>query len=70
MPYGKSFVNFEINESPVRSAYPVNTLPPITPPTRPVSVPPVVTTPGHASGSSHDPLCQTDMRKMLDVYIK
>lgn len=50
------------DESPIRTALPVSTLPPHTNPP--------IDRPGHASGTVHDPLCQIDLRNVLDVFIK
>ena len=57
-----SISNLVVDESPLRTAYPVSTLPPIP------QIPPHQRPSGHASGSSHDPVCKTDMRKTLDIF--
>ena len=65
MPYrtkAKNLVNLSVDESPIRTAYPVNTNPP--------NRPPPVSHTGHAGGSSHDPTCATDLRRSLDYLIK
>lgn len=50
------------DESPIRTAFPVGTIPPNT-------LPPI-TRPGHAGGTIHDPTCNIDLRNVLDVFIK
>ena len=66
MPHTNYFprpgVEFDEDESPIRTAYPVNTLP--VPPLPPVN------RPGHAGGTIHDPTCSVDLRNVLDVFIK
>ena len=62
-PYTKNTIDLMLtDESPVRTAFPVGTIPPFT-------LPPIER-PGHAGGTVHDPLCQTDLRKALDIFIK
>lgn len=68
VPYSETEKNFDIDESPIRTAYPVSTVPPSVP-QRPTRQPPSKPT-GHASGTMHDPLCQTDLRRTIDTYIK
>lgn len=51
-----------VDESPIRTAFPTSTVPP-------TSLPPI-NRPGHAGGTTHDPLCQTDLRNVLDIFIK
>lgn len=62
VPYEKTVASFMTDESPIRTAFPVGTIPPNT-------LPPI-TRPGHAGGSIHDPTCNTDLRNVLDVFIK
>lgn len=50
-----------VDESPIRTALPVGTLPPAT-------LPPI-DRPGHAGGTIHDPTCKVDLRKTLDLYV-
>ncbi len=64
VPYSETEKNFDIDESPIRTAYPVSTVPPSLP-QRPTTKPT-----GHAGGTVHDPVCQTDLRRTLDTYIK
>lgn len=60
VPYEKTVASFLVDESPIRTAFPVGTLPP-------QSLPPI-NRPGHAGGTTHDPTCQTDLRNALDIY--
>lgn len=59
MPYSKTVASFTVDESPIRTAFPVGTLPPTTRPP--------IDRPGHAGGTVHDPVCQTDLRNSLDI---
>lgn len=72
VPYYLTVANFETNESPIRTSFPVGTIPgrPLNPP--PTRDPPEIPQKpsGNAGGTNHDPLCMTDLRKRLDVYIK
>jgi hypothetical protein len=61
VPYEKTVASFLVDESPIRTAFPVDTLPP-------QSLPPI-NRPGHAGGSVHDPTCNTDMRRTLDLFV-
>lgn len=62
-PYAKNIPDLmSTDESPIRTSFPVGTLPP--------NSRPPIDRPGHAGGTVHDPLCQTDLRNALDIFIK
>lgn len=62
MPYSLGYPvgRFDEDESPIRTSFPVSTLP----------TPPPITRPGHAGGTIHDPTCSIDLRNILDIFIK
>lgn len=74
--YYRMLATFETDESPIRTSFPVSTVPitpPVinpTPPSRPTNPKPPQSGNGSAGGTKHDPLCITDLRKTLDIYIK
>lgn len=70
IPYEKTYNRFLEDDSPIRTAFPVNTQPPER---QPPSLPPYSRPPqtGHASGSSHDVSCTAqDTRDNIDLFNK